>query len=185
MAVKTFTSGETLTAADTNTYLANSGLVYVSSTTVGSGVSSVTVSSAFSSTYDSYKIVISGMKTSVSSPIVRLQLSGITAGYFTSMVYQLASSSTVNGYNESSVAYFAVSIGANENSRIEFDLFGMNAATGKMGNSEFAGYDNSASYGGSTFLVNTSGAVSTGFVLSSSSGTLSNGTVTVYGYRKG
>jgi hypothetical protein len=29
MAIKTFTTGEVLTAADTNTYLANSGLVYV------------------------------------------------------------------------------------------------------------------------------------------------------------
>ena len=184
MAVKTFTSGETLTAGDTNTYLNNGGLVYVTSATIGVAVSSVTVSSVFSSTYDSYKIVISGMKTSITSPIVRLQLSGITTSYFTSMVYQLASTSTINGYNETNVSYWAASIGANENSRIEIDLFGMNGATGKMGNSEFAGYDNNSSYGGSTFLVNTSGAVSTGFVLSSSSGTLSNGTITVYGYRK-
>ena len=34
MAIKTFTTGEVLTAADTNTYLANSGLVYVASGTV-------------------------------------------------------------------------------------------------------------------------------------------------------
>ncbi len=29
MAVKTFTTGEVLTAADTNTYLNNGGLVYI------------------------------------------------------------------------------------------------------------------------------------------------------------
>ena len=68
MAVQTFTSGQVLTAADTNTYLANSGLVYVTSGTIGVAVSSVTVSSVFSSTYDSYKIVISGMSTSASAP---------------------------------------------------------------------------------------------------------------------
>jgi hypothetical protein len=29
MAIKTFTTGEVLTASDTNTYLANAGLVFV------------------------------------------------------------------------------------------------------------------------------------------------------------
>jgi hypothetical protein len=69
MAIKTFTTGEVLTAADTNTYLANSGLVYVASTTVGTGVSSVTVSSAFNSTYDNYKIIYSGGVGSVTTTI--------------------------------------------------------------------------------------------------------------------
>lgn len=52
MAIKTFTTGEVLTASDTNTYLANSGLVFVKSQTIGSAVTSVTVSDAFSATYD-------------------------------------------------------------------------------------------------------------------------------------
>ena len=184
MAVKTFTT-EVLTSADTNTYLANSGLVYVTSATVGTGVSSVTVSSAFSSTYDSYKIVISGMSTSVSAPIIRVQLSGITTGvYYSSMVYQLATSSTVNGYNENVVTYFAAAIGGSNNHRSEIDLFGINGSTGKMGNVKFSNFDVSASYGGNTYIVSTSSATATGFVVSSSSGTLSNGTITVYGYRK-
>ena len=34
MAIKTFTTGEVLTASDTNTYLANAGLVYITSTAV-------------------------------------------------------------------------------------------------------------------------------------------------------
>ena len=56
MAVKTFTT-EVLTSADTNTYLANSGLVYITSTTIGTGVSSVTLSSVFSATYDNYRVI--------------------------------------------------------------------------------------------------------------------------------
>jgi hypothetical protein len=39
MAVKTFTAGETATAADTNTYLANSGLVYVAGASFSGAVS--------------------------------------------------------------------------------------------------------------------------------------------------
>ena len=58
MAIKTFTTGEVLTAADTNTYLANSGLVLVKSQTIGTGVASVTISDAFSTTYDNYRITI-------------------------------------------------------------------------------------------------------------------------------
>ena len=53
MAVKTFTTGEVLTASDTNTYLANAGLVYITSTSVGTG-GSLTVSNCFSATYNNY-----------------------------------------------------------------------------------------------------------------------------------
>jgi hypothetical protein len=56
MAVKTFTTGEVLTAADTNTYLANSGLVYVSS---GSFTNAATFDvTGFSSSYDFYDLCL-------------------------------------------------------------------------------------------------------------------------------
>ena len=57
MAIKTFTTGEVLTASDTNTYLANSGLVYVSSTTF-SASTGVEMQNCFSSTYDNYLLNI-------------------------------------------------------------------------------------------------------------------------------
>ena len=57
MAVKTFTTGEVLTAADTNTYLANSGLVYV-----GGGSFTTAANpdfdNVFSATYDHYRIYL-------------------------------------------------------------------------------------------------------------------------------
>ena len=56
MAVKTFTT-EVLTSADTNTYLANSGLVYVTSTSATSG-SSISISNCFTSTYTNYRIFV-------------------------------------------------------------------------------------------------------------------------------
>jgi len=55
MAIKTFTTGEVLTASDTNTYLANSGLVYVGGTSF-SAQSTVNLDSVFSATYQNYKI---------------------------------------------------------------------------------------------------------------------------------
>lgn len=56
MAVKTFTSGEVLTAADTNTYLNNGGLVYITQGTV-SGATALSFTSQLSATYANYRVV--------------------------------------------------------------------------------------------------------------------------------
>jgi len=56
MAVKTFTTGEVLTAADTNTYLANSGLVYVSGASF-TNATSVDIT-GFSTTYAMYRVML-------------------------------------------------------------------------------------------------------------------------------
>jgi hypothetical protein len=56
MAIKTFTTGEVLTASDTNTYLANAGLVYITEANP-SGVSSVSINNCFSATFNAYRIV--------------------------------------------------------------------------------------------------------------------------------
>jgi hypothetical protein len=52
MAIKTFVTGTVLTAADTNEYLANSGLVYITSTSAVPLQATVTISGCFSATYD-------------------------------------------------------------------------------------------------------------------------------------
>jgi hypothetical protein len=62
MAIKTFTTGEVLTASDTNTYLANSGLVTVASGTATAGT--LIIAGAFSSTYDSYRLVMNAIGNS-------------------------------------------------------------------------------------------------------------------------
>jgi len=57
MAIKTFTTGEVLTASDTNTYLANSGLVYITEATATSGTT-ISINNCFTSTYSAYRIVV-------------------------------------------------------------------------------------------------------------------------------
>jgi|APGre2960657404_1045060.scaffolds.fasta_scaffold71540_3 hypothetical protein len=79
MAVKTFTTGEVLTAADTNTYLANSGLQYISSGTFTNAASfDVT---GFSSSYDFYQLLMSIQTNAAatSSTITAVLYSGVTA----------------------------------------------------------------------------------------------------------
>ena len=57
MAIKTFTTGEVLTASDTNTYLANSGLVYLSTTT-WTATATKQFTNTFSSTYRNYRAYV-------------------------------------------------------------------------------------------------------------------------------
>ena len=54
MAIKTFTTGEVLTAADTNTYLANSGLVYINQYSLSSAFN---MTGIFSAEYTNYYLV--------------------------------------------------------------------------------------------------------------------------------
>jgi hypothetical protein len=56
MAIKTFTTGEVLTASDTMTYLANAGLVYVAQGTIAAGTA-LNFTSIFTSAYDNYRVV--------------------------------------------------------------------------------------------------------------------------------
>ena len=98
MAIKTFTSGSILTAADTNTYLTNSGLVYIAQGELTSSTASLTFNDVFSSTYDNYRIVIDRYRpvTALSSLSMRLRASGadIAANYNYSQIglYQDGSS---------------------------------------------------------------------------------------------
>jgi hypothetical protein len=86
------------------------GLTLVSTTTIGSGVSSVTVSSAFSATYDNYKIIVSGGVGSASATL-QMQLGSTTSDYYWWGISGNSGSTTVSGDVGSNVASFT-SVGA-------------------------------------------------------------------------
>jgi hypothetical protein len=90
MAIKTFGT-EVLTSADTNTYLANSGLVYVNSKDfTGSGT--VDCTNFFNSTYDNYKLVMYCSSAGGGAQIVEtrlLQGSTPTSGGTSYVFYEL------------------------------------------------------------------------------------------------
>lgn len=72
MAIKTFSAGAVLNASDTNTYLANSGLVYVTGGTYSGTL--LSVSSCFTATYRDYCLVIDNLFTPSGVRTVALQL---------------------------------------------------------------------------------------------------------------
>ena len=61
---------------------AGMGMVFIKSQTIGSGVSSVTVTNAFSSTFYNYRIIMSGVDTTQSNYSVEFNLDGATLNYY-------------------------------------------------------------------------------------------------------
>ena len=178
MAIKTFTAGSVLTASDTNTYLANSGLVYVTSATVGSGVSSVNVSSCFSSTYDNYKIVLSGGVGSTAQAI-QLQLTGSSASYYGILTYvSYATGATTNVTTNNGSLWQYVGESSSAMQWIDIDIFNPNLAKYTMFGGQYVG-----SVAGTVGGYHAVASSYTGFTLSVA-GTMTGGTITVYGYRK-
>lgn len=182
MAIKTFTTGEVLTAADTNTYLANSGLVFVKSQTIGSGVTSVTVSDAFSATYDNYKIVISGGGTSTAQTILSFTLGSSAGTYYGSLIYGVLTTSAVGSAGMNNISNFLYAGGADVNI-LNFNMELQNPFLAKYTNIQalVIAY---ANLRGNSIGEHETASSFTAFTISVGSGTMSGGTITVYGYRK-
>lgn len=183
MAVKTFTTGEVLTAADTNTYLANGGLVYVTSQTIGSTVSSVTVSNCFSSTYDNYRITVTGGAASTNISIT-IAFSGITTGYYGGLVAAKYDTGAVSGLGVNNAASWTYAGFGDANTlTLTADLLNVSTTERKHIAAGYTVIATGAYYGSfAGELTNTTAATS--LVVAASTGTMTGGTITVYGYRK-
>lgn len=78
MAVKTFTTGEVLTASDTNTYLNNGGLVYVSGGS-HSSTSPLEVDGCWTAQFRNYRLVLTNVQVGSSSAVrLNFRASGAT-----------------------------------------------------------------------------------------------------------
>jgi hypothetical protein len=173
----TFTSGAVLTAAQMNSV----GLWLVKTQAVGAGVPNVTVSSAFSADYDSYRIIYSGGSQS-SAGEIRMTL-GATGGvvYYSSIVYATWTGVT-GGTPGNGIAYWNVGSGRTAGNSVCIDIHRPFATDETWFNGSYVGID-AGSVSGSVngFLNNTTSY--TAFTFTPSSGTLTGGTIYVYGYK--
>jgi hypothetical protein len=175
MPVPDFSPGEVLTAAAMDSI----GLWLVKTQTIGTGVSSVVVTGAFSADYDNYKIIVSGGSTAGAG--ILMQLGSTTNSYYfgrTRVAYSGAATSAFSGANAASWNVGSAD-GDGSSARIElitpfltrrttFDSTQPEGAGGVIG---WVGgtLDTTLSY--------------TAFTLLLSGGTFSGGTIRVYGYR--
>jgi hypothetical protein len=165
---------------------ATNGTVAANGTvTIGNAVSSVTVSGAFSSLYDAYKIVISGGTGSVAMDL-QLSLTGSSTGYYSGLMYvAYGSIGTVNAQGVGSgnaASWIYAGNGGTSTLGMNVDLNGPYLAkvTGMSGGDVVVNTSGSVAFTSGFHNVATS---YTGFTVTASTGTMTGGTIRVYGYR--
>jgi len=164
-------------------YTHSSGLVLISSTTIGNAVSSVTVSSAFSSTYDNYLIIVGGGVASGGAIHLNLTLGATATGYYYGGSQTAYPTGTVSGVAGNNATSFAQ---AGHGSTSTLDAYvvlrGPNLAKRTAmttQNARTAAGEDAYQYSG--FLNDTTQY--TAFTFTTSSGTITGGTIRVYGYK--
>jgi hypothetical protein len=176
MAFPSFSAGDVLAASDMNAV----GLWLVKTQTIGATVGEVEVTSAFSSTYDNYRIMVSGGVGSTAM-FLRFQLGSASVnGYYTAYSGVTYSSGAAALSADNDAANFsAVGIATSTSINLNVDLINPNLtehtyisgfhATATAGR-QFSGYYNATT-------------AFTSFKLICSTGNLTGGTIRVYGYR--
>lgn len=158
--------------------------------TIGSGVSSVTVNGAFSSTFDNYKIVISNVTGSTTGDILMQLTTGgtaSTASYYWATAYVTYSTNAVTGTGGGSPRgdWILSSINSTNNKQsAEVTLFQpfLTVRTNFASTSYIARTDIAGLGAGGMHDVATS---YDGIKLIPSAGTFTGGTIRVYGYNNG
>ena len=160
-----------------------SGLTLVKTQTIGSGVSSVTVTGAFSSTYDNYLVTVNGGVASTSNQI-NIQLGSTTTGYYELTIYGNYASASLTGENASNATLFRYAgLGSTSTLSMDLNIAGPNLAK----NTTFTSISpTTLTTGGNVywnqgFLADTTQY--TAFTLLANTGTYTGGTIRVYGYQ--
>lgn len=158
-----------------------SGLTLVKSQTIGSAVSSVTVTDAFSSTYTNYRVMVTGTSQS-SDQVLQLTLGSTATDYYLVGFYQNFGTSTVNGFSTSNTTYFHSIYGGTNGSAGVIEILKPQVAartnfTAISASPTTTGF--AAVYNG--FLNNATQY--TAFTLTPASGTITGGEIRVYGYQ--
>jgi len=171
----TFSSGAVLTAAQMNSV----GLWLVKTQTIGSAVSSVAVTGAFSADYENYKIIVSGGVSSVANFIGFILTGSVTQYYNANAGVTYAGAAFVGGAsnaaNWASLGSGFVGNGLQANIELQNPFaakytFMQASALSLVFATPVIGYHGLAtSY--------------SGFTISASTGTFTGGTIAVYGYK--
>ena len=176
-----------LTSASANALyapVAAGGLVLINSTSF-SAQSSVNINNVFSSTYESYRIIVEA--TAANNANVFFRFRSVTTDLSTSyygggLLYETNGTFTSSGArnNGTEIMIQQSTHGGGPLALSIFDVYGMNSATHQVvgfNQSPYTGVGRSFAY------MNTNGGTRDGFVVFASTGTIS-GKVTIYGYKK-
>lgn len=156
------------------------GLVFIKTVTVGSGVSTVSVSDVFSSTYDNYRVVIGGVDAS-SATNLRIQFGATSNEHYGSLFYDSYDASDTNYTRGANQSTFTIAIcGTSDDTSSSFDVLSPNLAKRTTASGTHNGFRYSGWLGGA---VNTTTQYTSFNILVTGGATLTGGTIKVYGYR--
>jgi hypothetical protein len=184
MAVKTFTSA-TLSSADTNTYLANAGLVYISEHTLSINTQ---INNCFTNTYRNYRVIVNidAHSGGAINTLVRLSSGGTPVGssgnYYYSGAEQAYSSAGFVTYGNNGTISYWLTGRLNGNTPAQFIMDVLNPQLSTVSTFYKSQYVDQAYSGtvGGMYLANTS---FDGFQVLLAGGTSMSGKVYVYGNR--
>jgi hypothetical protein len=171
-----FTSGQILTAAQMNA----AGLWLVKKQTIGAQTS-VEITNAFTTDFDSYKIIINGGVASTTA-LISCQLGSTATGYYWS--HPFVTYAGVSGVSSASNSgnFGRVGLGTTSVLTGNFDLINpFNAKNTIIHYSFVDARTNGEAGAGGGFLNDTTSY--TGFTIASTA-TMTGGTISVYGYNK-
>jgi hypothetical protein len=159
----------------------SSGLNLIKTETIGTAVASVTVTGAFSATYDNYLITLNGGVASTNNNL-SITLGATTTGYYFAGIESSYISTTVIGLAGANQANWNASFRGSTNSlggaAYIYDPFAAkNTHFSSLGARSDTG-QNTVSLAG--YLANTTSY--TAFTLTANTGTVTGGTIRVYGY---
>jgi hypothetical protein len=164
--------------------LGTPGLELIKVETIGTTVSSIPVASAFSTDYDNYKVIIQGGTASTTGDL-SIQMTGATTGYYSGTVRVVAAGtgSFTGQSNQASMEIGRYTTGTNQPSATLEIMAPFQAARTTMTSTSIFGDTTNGPFRQiAGFLNNTTSY--TGFTILAGTGTLTGGTISVYGYRK-
>ena len=192
MADQTFTAGQILTASQMSALQSNIGLVPITPTgvtnatlsgnvaSITSGQSTITLSGVFTSSFESYHVVITGLTTSATQSF-QAKLNNSTGSTYSSVLAYYGYGSSVQSISPTSASAggIVLGLGATTTTTAEFDVFSPFAATATT----FKGSSSGPANPSTTIGIDTNAASSTGLILIVGTGSFSAGNIRVYGYR--
>jgi hypothetical protein len=159
-----------------------SGLTLVKAQTIGTSVTSVTVTDAFSATYDDYLITITGGASTSNTSDLAIKFGATTSGYKFAGFYMATTSATITGYATNSSG--TLPAGGNSTNGAASEIFVTSpflaARTGIITKSAPTHSDEYLTY----YAGNADNTTSyTSFIISQANN-MTGGVIRVYGYQK-
>ena len=176
MTYPVFASGDVLNASDMN----GVGLWLVKSHTIGAGVTESTITSCFNADFDNYRVVISGVDFSSTAGISwALRIGGNVSNYYGSSYYDQFTGTSTGTLRTNNLSFLYWGVSDQNNAGSTFDVLNpfKSLITTFMGN--FYGEGFSGWAGGTHAVASPQSSLS----IISPFGTMTGGTIKVYGYR--